>query len=32
LDEILAVQFGLVTTPSELQNPDTYWRTIVGWV
>ena len=32
IDEILAVQLGLVRSPSALQNPDTYWKTIVGLV
>jgi hypothetical protein len=32
LDEILAVHFGLVKSASSLQNPDTFWKTLVGWV
>lgn len=32
LSEVLACQFGLVRSASALQNPDTFWKTIVGLV
>lgn len=32
MSEVLAVQFGLVTNPEQLENPITYWKAIAGLV